>query len=891
VTGKINDWRGWLWAIPQATTFFGLAMIALIWGAVEFDLNAEYERSQASSLQSTTNLARLFEDQIVRTIKSNDRILKSLQTSSASGTLQPDFDRWSREIDGAGDFTAVLSLINADGILVASSYGPLPEQLDVNDREYFQVHRDANKTGLFISEPIVNRITNTPVIQLTRALRAPHGEFAGVIVASLSANKLVRFYASVDLGPDGAISLTGLDGIVRASAGLRGNMVGRSMAGSELLRRVRTSEAGTYASPGIVDGIARLISYRLVEGYPLAVWVGRAESDVFGTYRSNRYSYRSIASGLTLCVLVVVILNIRHRRGLERARKELRASEANAREKSRELELTLDHMSQGIMMIDKDTNVALMNRQAVNLLGLPEDMIAQRPKFGDLVAYQRQGGEFGSGGRPTDPDLHPSIGAALSKPVLSSYERTRPNGVVLEVRSVDLPDGGFVRTFTDISDRKRNENKIAHMAHHDALTGLANRALLRDRVETALKRQRRQGEGFALLLIDLDRFKQVNDTQGHGAGDTLLRCVAQRLKSCARDVDTVARLGGDEFAILQVATADRGSVEALGRRVVEAISAPYTHDGIPATVGASIGIARSVDSPDIEQLFHNADLALYRVKSQGRNNFRLFESEMDAAAQARRQIEGDLRLALERSEFEIFYQPMFALATGKVSTVEALLRWNHPTRGRIAPDAFMTAAEEIGLMPAIDAWVLKTACVQAATWSGEIVLAANLSPAIFARETLADVVRTALANAGLPARRLELEISERIMLHEEPGTLAHLRALHDLGVRVALDDFGVAHSSLSDLRVFSFDKIKIDRSFVSELEISQESAAIVAAIATLGRNLGAETTAEGVETQRQAELVRAAGCTEAQGYLYSRPVPAAEIRALLNHAEAKRAVA
>src|SRR5204863_745201 len=224
----------------------------------------------------------------------------------------------------------------------------------------------------------------------------------------------------------------------------------------------------------------------------------------------------------------------------------------------------------------------------------------------------------------------------------------------------------------------------------------------------------------------------------------------------------------------------------LGRRVVEAISAPFTLDGVPATIGASIGIARSADSPDIEQLFHNADLALYRVKSQGRNSFRLFESEMDAAAQARRQIEGDLRQALERGEFEIFYQPMLALATGKVSTVEALLRWNHPTRGRIAPDAFMTIAEEIGLMPAIDAWVLETACAQAATWPGEIVLAANLSPAIFARDTLADTVRSALAGAGLPARRLELEISERIMLHEEPGTLVHLRALHDLGVRVAL---------------------------------------------------------------------------------------------------------
>jgi predicted signal transduction protein with EAL and GGDEF domain len=288
---------------------------------------------------------------------------------------------------------------------------------------------------------------------------------------------------------------------------------------------------------------------------------------------------------------------------------------------------------------------------------------------------------------------------------------------------------------------------------------------------------------------------------------------------------------------------------------------------------------------------HNADLALYRVKAEGRNNFRMFEPEMDATAQARRRMEDELSSALTRGEFEMFYQPMFDLATGKVTAVEALLRWNHPSRGRVAPDQFMPIAEEIGLMPEIDRWVLRTACTQATLWPGEIVVAVNLSPAIFASETLIDTVRTTLTDTGLAARRLELEISERTMLQEESGTLAHLRALREFGVRVALDDFGVAHSSLSDLRIFSFDKIKIDRSFVSEMEISQESAAIVAAIAALGRNLGAGTTAEGIETERQAELVRAAGCTEAQGYLYSRPVPAAEIRALLNQAVARMMVA
>jgi predicted signal transduction protein with EAL and GGDEF domain len=340
-----------------------------------------------------------------------------------------------------------------------------------------------------------------------------------------------------------------------------------------------------------------------------------------------------------------------------------------------------------------------------------------------------------------------------------------------------------------------------------------------------------------------------------------------------------------------VATADRASVEALARRLVDVVSAPYLLDGHPASVGASIGIARSADSPEIEQLFQNADLALYRVKAEGRNNFRLFEPEMDAAAQAKRQMEQDLRRALARDEFEIFYQPMFDLATGKVAAVEALLRWNHPLCGRIAPDAFMTVAEEIGLMPKVDAWVLETACTEAMRWPGEIVVAVNLSPAIFGQHTLTSSVHAALVKAGLPAQRLELEISERIMLQEESSTLEHLRSLQDLGVRVALDDFGVAHSSLSDLRVFSFDKIKIDRSFVAEMEISQESAAIVAAIAGLGRSLGAVTTAEGIETQRQADLARAAGCIEAQGYLYSRPVPVAEIRALLTEADAKMMVA
>ncbi len=717
------------------------------------------------------------------------------------------------------------------------------------------------------------------LIQLTRALRGRHGAFAGVAVVSLSSAKLTQFYESVDLGRDGAIILVGLDGVVRASAGLRVDAIGRSMTGSELLRRAVLADEGSFTSRGTLDGVTRVASYRVIEGFPLVLLVARADHVVFAGYWRNRISYRVTAAGLTVFILIFMLINIRHRQGLERARQELRASETIAREKSRELELTLDHMSQGIMMIDADQNVAVVNRRAVELLNLPE-FVHSRPKFADVMTHLLAQDEFGKDDRKVAPQLWEAIKVG-DRYGANTYQRTRPNGVTLEVRTTSLPAGGLVRTFTDITASKRIERQIAHMAHHDALTGLANRVLLRSHIDVALGRYRRQREEFALLSIDLDRFKSVNDTLGHAAGDELLRCVAQRLRDCVRETDTVARLGGDEFAVLQVMTENREGIEVLARRILEKVGAPYVLDGRSAVVAASIGIARCADGSSVEELFQNADLALYRVKSEGRNGYRLFEPEMDVVARARLQMEDDLRAARERGEFEIVYQPMFDLASRKIASVEALLRWNHPSRGLISPADFIPLAEEIGVMPSIDAWVLETACAEAAGWPGDASIAINLSPEKFKRRTLLDVVRRVLVKSGLPARRLELEISERILLQGEKGSLALLRGLRDLGVRVALDDFGVAHSSLSDLRVFSFDKIKIDQSFVAEMESSQESAAIVAAIAGLGRSLGAEITAEGVETEAQAKLVRAAGCTQAQGYLYSRPLPVAAIRALL----------
>jgi diguanylate cyclase (GGDEF)-like protein len=882
------QWRGWLRSSVQTTTLLGLALIALCWGGVEFYLGGEYARAQLSAIQDTTNIARLFEDHIVRVMKSNDRILRQLQLSSVNDTLLQDFNRLAADLDVSGNYIVQMSVTDAGGRITMSNLGPLTATVDLSDREHFKVHARSAEAGLFISKPVLGRTTGQWSIQLTRALRTPHGAFAGIAILSISADKLAHFYEIVEVGRGGMINLVGRDGIVRASAGKSFATVGKSMLNTELLRSAAKADEGWFRTPGLFDGFKRITSFRVVDGYPLILSVGRAESEIFASSGRRDATYRTLAACVTLFILIVIAVNIRHHRGLEIARAERGVSEERAREKSHELEVALENMSQGIMMIDADLNIPVMNRRLVELLDLPQSFLAARHTLGELYAHLSARGESATDGHALPLDVRDFIEDPDRR--VGGYERERPDGTIIEVRSRKLDDGGMVSTVTDITERKRSENKIAHMAEHDPLTGLANRMLLRRHIETALARQRRRGESFALLMIDLDHFKAVNDTLGHKAGDTLLNLVAQRLRSCVRELDSVARLGGDEFAILQAATETRENVQTLARRIVEAVSAPYTIDGSPVVIGTSIGIARSHDSPDVEQLFHNADLALYRVKSEGRNNFRLFEPEMDATAKERRNLEADLRAARGRGEFEIYYQPIFSVATGKVASVEALLRWNHATRGRLSPAEFMPLAEEIGLMASIDAWVLEAATKEAVRWAGGVRVAVNLSPAKFKRRDFVAAVQRALADSGLPPQRLELEISEQILLQEEGGNIEALHALHAFGVRIALDDFGTGYSTLSDLRLFAFDKIKIDQSFVADLEMSKEAVAIVAAIADLGRSLGVDTTAEGIETPAQAELARAAGCTEAQGYLFSRALSAGGIAALLREAAAERQV-
>jgi diguanylate cyclase (GGDEF)-like protein/PAS domain S-box-containing protein len=433
----------------------------------------------------------------------------------------------------------------------------------------------------------------------------------------------------------------------------------------------------------------------------------------------------------------------------------------------------------------------------------------------------------------------------------------------------------------DVTERRQAQDRIAHMAHHDPLTDLPNRVLLRERLEQGLSRVA-LGERLAMLYLDLDHFKSINDTLGHSAGDELLKTIAERLRTCVRDVDTVARLGGDEFAIIQTSIEEPLEAAFLAQQIQEVIRRPCDFHGRKMVVDVSIGIALSPnDGTDADELLKKADLALYGAKADGRGTYRFFEPEMDARMRAWHTLENDLRNAIASGQLTLLYQPVVDLARDEISGVEALLRWKHPERGMIPPDDFIPIAEETGLIAQIGEWVLRTACADAARWPSDIRIAVNLSPAQLTGKNFVQMVVNALAMSGIPATRLELEITESLLMQNTFATLATLHQLRDLGVRIAMDDFGTGYSSLSYLRSFPFDKIKIDRSFIGDLSDKEDAVAIVRAVTRLARSFKMATTAEGVETEQQLACVRELGCNEMQGYLFSPPRPAFEISQLL----------
>jgi diguanylate cyclase (GGDEF)-like protein len=532
----------------------------------------------------------------------------------------------------------------------------------------------------------------------------------------------------------------------------------------------------------------------------------------------------------------------------------------------------LNNMSQGLAMFDAEQRLVVCNDEYIAIYQWAGGFVQPGMTLQDILEDRVRSGLMSN---ESLDGIRETAAAGTGDGKKGAFYCQLNDGRCIAVVARPMLDGGTVITHEDVTERRRAETQIAYMAHHDALTGLANRILLRERIQSALSGCR--DRQLAVFCLDLDRFKAVNDTLGHPVGDAVLRIAADRLKTCVREADTVARLGGDEFAIVaSLAPQDAG---ALAARVVEEISQPYHLEGQRIVIGISIGIALAPrDGSDPDVLLKNADLALYRAKNQGRNTYRFFELEKDLFLTERYILEQDLRRAIGAREFEVHYQPICNIATGRKISMEALVRWRHPVHGLIPPDRFIPLAEETGLINPLGNLVLRQACADAVNWPSYTKVAVNLSPMQFQSPDLVSQVATVLADSGLPAKRLELEITETVLLQRSNDNIRTLQELNALGVSIALDDFGTGYSSLSYLRLFRFDMIKIDRSFVSEMAQIEASAAIVCAVANLGRSLDITTVAEGVETEEQLDLLRAAGCTQAQGFLLGRPIPAADLR-------------
>jgi diguanylate cyclase (GGDEF)-like protein len=541
--------------------------------------------------------------------------------------------------------------------------------------------------------------------------------------------------------------------------------------------------------------------------------------------------------------------------------------EGNLLEYVRTLDLALHSMQQGLLMFDQSGRVIICNDRYLKIYGLSPDEVKPGSALIDVVQSEAR---FRS--NPGDPPrLAADTLARIRKGEVTKSLTETTDGRTISTIERPVRGGGWVVTYDDVSESQRTQTRIAYLALHDALTGLSNREQFHDRVAQSLRWTGRRGK-IAVLFLDIDNFRAVNDTLGHPVGDDLLKETAARLQQCVASLGTVARLGGDEFGILQVRIDGPSDVAALARRLQETVSSPYELGKHHVLASASIGIALAPDDGvDTDDLLKKADIALYGAKTGGRSTYKFFEREMDDRVKAQRRLELDLRKALATNELELHYQPIINLATDLVCGCEALLRWNHRTQGFISPTQFIPLAEETGLIGQIGEWVMRTACAVAATWPDDIKVAVNVSPAQFKTNGLLDIILAALRDTNLPPYRLEIEITEALLMQAEESTLRVLHRLREIGVRIAMDDFGTGFSSLSYLQRFPFDKIKIDQSFVRELSECPGSDAIIRTIANLASQFRMTTTAEGVETDLQHRLVKASGCTEMQGFLVSRP--------------------
>jgi diguanylate cyclase (GGDEF)-like protein len=772
--------------------------------------------------------------------------------------------------NGSPDVAGV-NIFDSDGTLINSSVWPRPA-VNITDRAYFIAARlDPASTQTSI-ELVRSRLAGGGWTALiSRTITGPNGEFLGLVTRGIATASFEKFFAPLALGNDAVISMFHRDGTMLARHPHIDDQIGKNFSQGPFLQVLASANHGNALGKSLVDGRDRVGSVRQLSNFPIVVVATTSVSAALADWRGQTRLLIGVA-GLSVLIVVVMMFLIIRQLSLQHDR----------------LGVAVNNMTQSLLLFDSSHRLIICNQRYIEMFSLPSEAVKPGCSLRDLIALRKENGSFSG-----DIDEYCSSvlrNVKLGKVTLNVVEN--PDGRSIQIVNRPLADGGWVATLEDITERKRSDERIAHLAHYDALTDLPNRVLFQEQLEAALARLV-DGEQLALFYIDIDEFKSVNDLLGHRIGDELLKSVAGSLKNCLDETDIVARLGGDEFAVVQTVVKCSEDVSALAGRIYQTIREPYECLGHLVTTDASIGIAlASQNGIGVEELLKNADLAMYSAKAAGRRTHRFFEPEMDVRMKARRSLEIDLRRAIVDGAFEVYYQPIIDLRSNRISGCEALVRWHHPQRGFISPAEFIPVAEETGLINQLGEWVLTTACAEAATWPSTIKIAVNVSPIQFRGDAFALKVVAALAASGLSAHRLELEITEAVLIRDDDAALAILHQLRALGVRIALDDFGTGYSSLSYLQRFPFDKIKIDRCFIKDIAEPSGSPCIVQAVVSIASTRHITTTAEGVETEEQREILRGLGCTEMQGYLFSSAKPAAELkRRFFSHSDKSVAIA
>jgi len=874
--------RAYLRSFAQPVTALGLGMLVFIYSILTYLLLNDRIQDSIHATRRVESLVKIIDRSVAHVFRSADSLLLVLRNAYLQNPSNFNIATFVRDAEIKNNMIFRFTIADAGGRVVDTTYDQSRVGNPLRDREFFNFLSHAAGDDLLIGRPYVSNWTGNWIIIVNRRMIAADGTFMGVARAIIDVALLTQPFRDVELGPDGTVGLLGMDGYLRTRV-VDGRFHPYEFerqipAHAGWLARVASAPFGTYwNTPGVIDDVSRLVAYRTVEPYPLISGVAIAEAEVFRQANERARVYFGISLLLTCGILLAMWFAAGRQRRLDN-------STANMQEAQQQLSQAHHELIEKQYAIDQAVSVTITDHAGI--------ITYANDNFCRISGYSRTE-LLGRHHRIHISKMHsPEFYNDLYHTITSGKvwrgelgSKTK-DGAVYWVDTTIVPqlgtDGnpvGYLSIRIDITSRKLSEARISYLASHDSLTGLSNRATLNATLEEVMVRSQRHRESFAVILLDLDGFKHVNDTLGHVAGDELLKQLAGRLQSSLRDTDFLARFGGDEFAIIQDRQENQSEAAAgLAVRLLDVVSQPFSLGHHVVTVGTSIGIALGPDDGiNPGEFLQRADLALYRAKSEGRNNFRFFDETMSRTAAARLTLVNDLRATISRGGFELHYQPIVDARTCRPCGVEALLRWRHPVEGLLLPESFIPLAEETGLIDAIGAWVLQAACMQATAWPEHIKLAVNLSALQFRTGKLFDVIMRVLADSGLPAGRLELEITESVFMQDQEKYAMILKQLKDVGISVVLDDFGTGYSSLNYLTKFPFDKIKIDKSFTGGLTHRADCAAVVASVLTLARGLDIEVTAEGVETQEQLDLLRIAGVDQVQGYLFALPCPASEL--------------